>query len=394
MTLCHNINSRIKIRLNLFVQFLGGGQCNSSRYYHSSVLIDNKLYFSGGLLNYSLFGVTNEFFYLDVSKPFTTTDNASIPWVDLTYTDGPLQLYAKTCIGGKNNDMIFIIGGTSTPGVNKTFVNQFDTNKQQWIDFTSIPTNREQISCANLDNGLIAIFSGSFTATYGINDLWIFNTLTLTWSLSNATNTPRYGNCAVTLPDGNILYIGGVNYNATMNNLPLYNTKSDTWTNVSISGPNPPVREFFSAVLTSDGRIIIFGGYNGANLGDLWILDITMFQWSIGKILNPIVNLTLSGHTATLVDNYMFVAFGKFSIVNFSSTIFMLDVSRKDSYKWVTEFTPNTTTTTNNTTTTSTTSSDSKNTSIIIGTIIGSIISLIMFVIASILTLKFIDKNM
>ncbi|KAF0516428.1 galactose oxidase [Gigaspora margarita] len=301
--------------------------------------------------------------------------------------------------------MIFIFGGDTPLGVSQSFVNQFDINKQRWINITSVgkvPTNRHDISCANFDNGLIAIFSGMSISSSIPNDLWIFNTLTLTWSLSNATNAPLpfSGYCAITLPDGNILYIGG--YDMPMNKLPLYNTKSDSWKNMSISGPTPPIRIGFSAVLTSDGRIIIFGGADTSNrlitLGDLWILDTAMFQWSIGQILNPIMDLTLCGHTATLVDNYMFVSFGRFGNVSYSSRIFMLDVSRKDSYNWVIEFTPNTTTTTSTTTTTVTTSSsntitDSKSTSIIIGAIIGSIISLIIFVIASILTLKFIDKQ-
>ncbi|KAF0561680.1 galactose oxidase [Gigaspora margarita] len=390
---------------------------------HSSVLIDDKLYFSGGIkfhndYDYDIF--TNEFFYLNVSKPFTTTDNDSIQWADLTYTDGPMTDSATACIGGKNNDMIFIFGGITPLGVSQAFVNQFDTNKQQWINITSVdstPTNRSLISCANFDNGLIAIFGGISNTSNVTNDLWIFNTLTLTWSLRNTTNAPlpMFGYCAVALPDGNILYLGGINYTPStalyaipMNNLPLYNTKFDPWTNMSISGPTPSGRRSFSAVLTSDGRIIIFGGSNAAGtvLGDLWILDITMFQWLIGKILNPIVNLTLKDHTATLVNNYMFVSFGRFGNYSESSRIFMLDVSQKDFYKWVTEFTPNTTTTTTFTATTiptttttvttnsNNTSSDSKNTSIIIGAIIGSIISLIIFVIASILTLKFIDKQM
>ncbi|KAF0538635.1 galactose oxidase [Gigaspora margarita] len=317
----------------------------------------------------------------DVSKPFTTTNNGSIPWVDLTYTGGPLKTQATACIGGKNNDMICGFSNFSDYSVaNQSFVNQFDTNKQQWINITSVgnvPTNRYAISCANFDNGLITIFSGMFNSS-SINDLWIFNTLTLTWSLSNVPNapSPMFGYSSLLLIDCSV-----------------YNTKSDTWTNMSISGPTPSVRRSFSTVLTSDGRTIIFGGYNTEIFGDLWILDITIFQWSMGKILNPIVNLTLGGHTAALVDNYMFVSFGRFDNFNYSSRILMLDVSRKDSYKWVTEFTPNTTTTTTVATSSSNTSFDSKNTSIIIGAIIGSIISFIIFVIASILTLKFIDKT-
>ncbi|RIB11874.1 hypothetical protein C2G38_2202283 [Gigaspora rosea] len=308
-----------------FAAFIPNG-----RFFHSSVLIDNKLYFSGGY-NDSLGIITNEFFYLDVSKPLETTNNSSIQWVDLTYTGGPLKTETTACIGGKNNDIIFIFGGYSH--TSQYFVNQFDTSEQQWINIASVgnvPTNRNYTSCANFNNRSIAIFSGYSS----INDFWIFNTLTQSWSLGNTTNAPpsRCAYYAITLPDENILYIGGVSgINITVY-MPMNNFTS---------GPTPPVRDSFSAVLTSDERIIIFGGsYETTNLGDLWILDITKFQWSIGNILNPITNLTLQGHTATLVDNYMFVSFGEFSIGNLSSRIFMLDVSRKDSYRWVTEFTP------------------------------------------------------
>ncbi|CAG8774361.1 26491_t:CDS:2, partial [Gigaspora margarita] len=261
--------------------------------FHSSVLIDNKLYFSGGT-NQSVDGM-NKFIYLDVSKPFTTTDNVSMPWIDLTYTGGPSKLYATACIGGKNNDMICIFGDYPS-SINQSFINQFDTSKQQWINITSVgnvPTIGYGYSCANFNNGLMAIFNG----TGSTNELWIFNTLILTWSLNNATNAP--------LPT--------LGYYTTM-----------------------------------------FQG-----------------QWSSGNISNPIVDLILFGHTATLVDNYM--QKGRFADKNksFSSRIFMLDVNRKDSYKWVTEFTPNTTTTTTVTTSSSNTSSESKNTGIIIGAIIG-----------------------
>ncbi|KAF0468714.1 galactose oxidase [Gigaspora margarita] len=322
--------------------FTFAGFMPNGRVYHSSVLLDNKLYFSGGH-NESYDNITNEFFYLDVSKPFTTTDNDSM----------------------------------------------------------------------RFDNGLIAMFSGISSSSNSTNNLWIFNTLTLTWSLSNATNAPlpMYTYCAVTLPDGNILYIGGsyfTNSPATgpvsMGDLPLYNTTSDTWTSKSTGGTFPPPRLQFSAVLsfsfsnvTSDGRIVIFGGYSLGNVfdgsfsldvfSDLWILNTqALFEWSIGIISNPIVDLALYGHTATLVDNYMFVSFGKFQNGTHLPKIFILDVSQKDSYKWVTEFDANTKTTTTNITTITT--ANTLTTNFLAGIIVGSIISFIIFVSAIFYFLK------
>ncbi|CAG8533923.1 21239_t:CDS:2 [Gigaspora margarita] len=200
-------------------------------------------------INNSKEGIINEFFYLDVSKPFSTTDNVSILWIDLTYTGGPFKGEATACSGRKNNNIIFILGGYSD---NKSFINQFDTSIQQWV---------------NIESG----------------------------SLINAANAPsqQFGYCAITLPDENILYIGSANFNDLSNAssynpmdiLPLYNTKSHMWTNTSISGQIPPIRTFFSAILTPDRRIIIFGSLNNGNiLGDLWILDTFVFQWSIGRI--------------------------------------------------------------------------------------------------------------
>ncbi|CAG8514012.1 2462_t:CDS:2, partial [Gigaspora margarita] len=354
-------------------------------------LLIKKLYFSGGFKSTKLSDTTtNEFFYLDISKPFATTDNDSIPWVDLTYTNNTLKIETTACIGGKDNDMIFIFG--DYPYFSQLFVNQFDINKQQWTNITTIgnvPRDRIDISCAKFNNGLIAIFSGYILNN--TNDLWIFNTLTLTWSLSNATNAPlsMRSYCAITLLDENILFIGGINPNKNsyiqMNSLSLYNTKSDTWTNMNTSGPIPPVRVYFSAVLTLDGRIIIFGGSVikdldiNVTLGDLWILDIAKYQWSKGNISNPIVDLELHGHTATLVDNYMFIAFGSFLNNSVSSNIFILDANQKTSYKWITEFPP----IQNNTDINSTKIQEHENTNLIIGAIIGG--TLIVFAIVAVI---------
>ncbi|KAF0550647.1 galactose oxidase [Gigaspora margarita] len=209
------LNFYIFIFLLNFI-FISANFIPNGRYFHSSVLVDKKIYFIGGykfLNSNTISPTTNEFFYLDVSKPFATTDDVSIPWIDLTYTGGPFKEHITACTGGKNNDMIFIFGGFL---INQSFVNQFDINKQQWTNITTIgnaPTdNRYDFSCAKFNNELVAIFSGYIMSNPNkVNDLWIFNTLTLTWSLSNSTNAPlpRQGYCAITLPDDNILYIGG-----------------------------------------------------------------------------------------------------------------------------------------------------------------------------------------
>ncbi|KAF0494221.1 galactose oxidase [Gigaspora margarita] len=203
-----------------------------SRWGHTSVLVDKKLYISGGL------SLTNwkEFFYLDVSQHFAIT---ALQWNDLTFTGPTLDV------------------GSSI--------------KQQWANVTNVgnqPTGRSQISCAKFGNGSIAIFAGYFNyVNDSKNDLWIFDSLALTWSLKNASNAPPdiWAYRAITLPDDAILYIG------VPFMLPLYDSTTNTWKNLNTTGPTPPSRHYFSAVLTSDKRIKIFGGSsdNSSILGDL-----------------------------------------------------------------------------------------------------------------------------
>ncbi|CAG8769886.1 30897_t:CDS:2, partial [Gigaspora margarita] len=288
------------------------------RLWPAAVLVNNKLYIIGGLPN-------NDSFYLDVSKNFNVSDMASMPWTDIS-TGAPRKDSISACIGGMNNDSIFVIGNKPSASF-QPLVSQFDTTKQTWSNVTASgapPVDRYYISCASFGKGLIAIFSGAYVTGNDNNDLWLFNTLSLSWIKSNATTAPaaRSGYCAITLPDDNILYIGG-----------SYNFSITSFIPMNIT---PPSRRFSSAVLTPNKRILMFGGVNDASLSyynDLWILDISTYQWSTGNITNPSLGPSnLYDHTATVVGNYMFVCFGTNSQnyptpTNSSSKIYVLDIT-------------------------------------------------------------------
>ncbi|RIB17098.1 hypothetical protein C2G38_2142771 [Gigaspora rosea] len=289
---------------------------------HSSVLINRNLYFIGGYRFYDYSGsiienTTNEFFYLDVSKQFTLNDSSTIPWNDLTNTGGPKLASTAVC-SGEFNDVIYVFDGKNNEIVYEGLtIYQYNLIKKQWIDYNTkvkriLPSNRSHNSCAKF-NGSMIIMSGKYLHNdLALDDAWLFNTVTSSWRLSQ-----------------------------NHENLILYNTNTDEWTTRKTYGTTPPGRVDFSAVITPDRRVIIFGGSDNTNIfGDLWILNIETFQWSIGNITNPISDLLVSGHTATLIDNYMLIAFGQFPEHYPSSKIFLLDVSQNDSYRWVTEFIP------------------------------------------------------
>src|SRR5215204_4234388 len=82
----------------------------TARWSHSSVLVENKLYFFGGVLNSNTIG-SSEVFYLDLSQPFNIQ---TPPWNDLTPSAGiPFKSsWAAASLSNINNEKnIYLFGG-------------------------------------------------------------------------------------------------------------------------------------------------------------------------------------------------------------------------------------------------------------------------------------------
>ena len=83
----------------------------TGRLAHSSILVENKLYFFGGALNGK--SCSNEVFYLDVSQSF---DMAAPPWNDLTPNAGiPFKSVSGTASFSdiNNEQTIYLFNGVT-----------------------------------------------------------------------------------------------------------------------------------------------------------------------------------------------------------------------------------------------------------------------------------------
>src|SRR3989442_14899592 len=106
---------------------------------------------------------------------------------------------------------------------------------------------------------------------------------------------------------------------------------------------------YFPNYIAKDGRIIVYGGYTNRTTltpvtDDLVVLDTTQtnFTWSKASVSTS-SQLPRSYHSATLVGDYMIVAFGRNNDYLPSpgeNEIFILDTSNKSDYRWVNEFIP------------------------------------------------------
>ncbi|CAG8782973.1 16174_t:CDS:2 [Gigaspora margarita] len=192
---------------------------------------------------------------------------------------------------------------------------------------------------AVMRHSLIYLFSGTntlkpsesnlSTVSTLVTTLNIYNTKTMTWLFFNFSNTPtpREGYTANLLKNGHIVYIGGTEIpngasretNINMNNIPVFDTDDLIWIFMTTSGDTVASRNSHSAVLTEDGKIIIFGGESGYGFvkvsPDLAILDTNSipYEWSIPKNIPPENKPpSLAAHSSTLYNNnYMLIIFGR-----------------------------------------------------------------------------------
>ncbi|CAG8593897.1 10676_t:CDS:2, partial [Racocetra fulgida] len=155
------------------------------------------------------------------------------------------------------------------------------------------------------------------------NNFDILDTLNLIWSTSTESvfnPSPEFNNgfSATMLKNGIIAYIGG-------------------WNNDGYHD------------MSKDDRILIWGGENGGLPAEpqLAVLD-TQFRWSIPDVTgakNSIEILPYYAHTASMIDNYMIIAFGLtydrlHNLQIPSNLIFLLYTPNQHHYEWTSVFIP------------------------------------------------------
>ncbi|RIB07294.1 hypothetical protein C2G38_2114116 [Gigaspora rosea] len=94
-----------------------------------------------------------------------------------------------------------------------------------------------------------------------------------------------------------------------MGSILSYNFKTNSWQFVNTTGQVPSLRSDYTAVSTSDGRIIIYGGTSNKlpATPSIVVLNASNYVWSTPLEINAVGPLT--EHTSIIVNNYMIAAF-------------------------------------------------------------------------------------
>ncbi|RIA87923.1 hypothetical protein C1645_827084 [Glomus cerebriforme] len=393
---------------------------------HTATLIGTKIFFLGGALGSinRVLQPSNDFFYLDISKSFDKT-NGNLPFIDLNYKalEIPPHYGSAATAFGTPKDSIFLFGGDmGNLNIPSKLAFSFNSTQLEWNTVTvfqgTIPAREMIMKAVTDNNNKIYIFGGAFG---GINaqgvsgyiyngDMNIFDATNKIWVVGEGGRYGRDGHTATFLPDtGEIIYIGGINAGTGLidiTNLEFYNTASNTWkTQPTINPPEP--RYGHTAVLTNDMRIIVFGGAQ-ANINipvnnRYVVLDTKTFEWYHGKG-DSSTRAPFRHHTATLYNDYMFIAFGFVDSINaqFSNNILIYKIGDYANFTEVDNFINEGVTTVKSTTISSTPSStpsineskpSNSNIGIIISVTLGSILGIIIFGFIGFITFKRYKKR-
>ncbi|GES94598.1 hypothetical protein GLOIN_2v1836615 [Rhizophagus clarus] len=388
-------------------------------------MINNKkIYFLGGTSSHSpkTSSELDQILYLDVSQSFYTTNP---PFEEIPDVQIPFGSSFATAFLSPQKNIVYLFGGIMK-NVNTdldsftSILHAFNLETNEWTIPTTngiVPQRKREI------NGVIDDKTGKFYVFGGVadqeigsktivvfNDLNILDTNSLTWSKGSTINAPlpRSDYTATLLPNGIIVFIGGLEGNdfhdVDINQLALYDTTIDKWSIMTARGVTLDNRNAHSAVLTPDERIIIFGGSKGINstvTNQLAVLDTkqTPYEWSIPQVSNvyyapPLIDL----HSATLIGNYMFINFGAMYQAQDPTMqlpfFYILDINN---FTWVTKFEPEqpSVVVTNTPTIAATANTSSNNnssnlTAEQIGIIFGAVgLSIVIIVVAGLLGYKY-----
>ncbi|KAF0452010.1 galactose oxidase [Gigaspora margarita] len=297
------------------------------RFRQSSALVGNKLYFFGS----SFIVQSRDNIILDVTL---STLNTSNPLWFLSNSSVPTNsAFASACVGGPYKNMIYLLEHLNTTNdvSNNIIVYALDTISGTWsipIMSGTIPVSRQQFQAINDANGKIYMFGGFMSPNSGsvLNDINILDTFSLTWIQGSNASAPtsRADFSATLLKNGLILYLGGGD-------------------NINMADIDP--RSGHTAVLSPDGHVIIYGGSkNNATLDQsqqIASLDTTLnpYKWSVKSMIGNNVPPPLVFHSATIVENFMILAFGQkgvnnaFGSNNLNSQLYILDTRN---YVWIT----------------------------------------------------------
>lgn len=271
----------------------------------------------------------------NVSSQFDDTwkfDAALSRWSQITVNGQKPDTRFGHCMISIDNDRILMFGGMkNNPGIiyyGDTWI--FDCSNNTWteLSLSTAPSARSFFSMAKNSAANKVILFGGQDSNGKLQDTWIFDINASTWSIRAPATHPSARKGAAMASDGNnaIYLFGGMNSgNSELNDIWVYDTASNAWTDRNPSGTLPPVRRDHGFIYDSlNSRFLAFGGQrdNGSTLyNDAWYYSPSLNRWNTGNDTASGVPLERYGHCFEYIPSInQAVMFGGWNSVSLYDT--------------------------------------------------------------------------
>ncbi len=199
-------------------------------------------------------------------------------WTEVSPAEGPTARYGGP--GGNIGDNLILTHGFGRTRYDDTW--QFNTSTEQWENITpagEVPLKRCLFAATPSDNDLV--IHGGCASPFGdcfLDDTWILDSDTNTWRNITSDIKPvgRQYQTLVAGPSGSnrIWLFGGQDASrAPRGDLWILNTATDEW-QLTETPDGPSARYNHAAVWIPEQGLLIYGGRNTEALSDLWIASL------------------------------------------------------------------------------------------------------------------------
>ncbi|CAI2179050.1 7578_t:CDS:2 [Funneliformis geosporum] len=241
--------------------------------------------------------------------------SAKVPVMSVAHT----LVYAKSSKGG----MIYLFGGYRKNPIGDPIYG-YSLEKQTWSSITP-KVNGGIMMPIESSTKIVGITDSSLGTIYIFDNgtMYIYDVLNNFWNPGQIAPYNLNYYAAVMLNNSEIAYIGGSDgtTNLHMDQILLYNTKLSLWyiKNAKANGIIPLPRQGHTASIAPDGRILIYGGFDGnedaltssGSTPTFAVLELVDYEivWFSPELFNPSSVMRIY-HTSHLVGNYLVIAFG------------------------------------------------------------------------------------
>ncbi len=217
------------------------------------------------------------------------------------------------------NGKVLITGGysyvnvTQADHVTLASTELYDSATNTFTANSPLTTGRKAHTATSLPNGNVLVVGGT-GGSGALASAELYNPGNATWSAVGPLARARSGHTATLLPNGNVLVVGGTADTSALASVELYNSATATWSTVT---PLARARSGHTATLLPNGNVLVVGGGDGK--GD-----------SSAELFNPASNIWIRAaalnsarirHSATLLPSGSVLVAGGYASITDPTSI-------------------------------------------------------------------------